>query len=98
MIDILEMRLQPSSDAVESRVGDETVLLHLKSGIYFGLDAMGTRIWEMLKDGSAPREICARIAEEHNVPLATVEEDARRFLGELKDNDIVVLAREDASG
>lgn len=98
MTDIFDNTLAPSPDAVESRVGDETVLLHLKSGIYFGLDAMGTRIWEMLKDGMASREICARIAEEHDVPLATVEEDARRFLGELKDNDIVVLAREDASG
>jgi len=98
MTDFLQKRLAPSPDAAESAVGDETVLLHLKSGTYFGLDAMGTRIWAMLKQGLAPADICARIAADHDVPLATVEADARRFLGELKDNDIVVEAGEETGG
>jgi hypothetical protein len=95
---ILNSRLAPSPDATESRVGDETVLLHLKSGIYFGLDATGTRIWALLKEGLAPGAICARIAAEHDVPLETIEADTRRFLGELRDNDIIVEADGDAGG
>jgi hypothetical protein len=98
MADFLQTRLAPSPDAVESRVGDETVLLHLKSGVYFGLDAMGTRIWTLLKEGLAPAEICARIADDHDVALDTVEADTRRFLGELKDNAIIFEADADASG
>ena len=50
MTDILDQNLEPSREAVESRVGEETVLLHLKSGTYFGIDAVGTRIWALLKD------------------------------------------------
>ena len=64
----------------------------MQSGTYFGLDAMGTRIWGLLKEGLAPTAICAPIAQDHDVPLAIVEDDARRFLGELKSNDIVVVA------
>lgn len=90
MTDIIKEPLRPSSDAVESRVGDETVLLHLKSGTYFGLDAMGTRIWEMLKEGVSGAEICKRLTEEFDVSQEVAEADARRFLGELKDNDILV--------
>ena len=89
MTDILEQHLSPSRDAVESRVGDETVLLHLKSGTYFGLDAMGTRIWELLKEGMIPAEICARLEEEFDVERAVIEADTRNFLGDLKANDII---------
>lgn len=89
MTDFLSTRLTPSPDAVESRVGDETVVLHLKSGIYFGLDAVGTRIWALLKEGSQPPEICARIAEEYDVAPDIAEADARRFLEDLKSNGII---------
>ncbi len=89
MTDILTRRLAPSPDAVESAVGDETVLLHLKSGTYFGLDPIGTRIWALLKEGLTPAELCQEIASEYEVEPATVEADARRFLGELQANGIV---------
>lgn len=87
--DPLTERLAPSAEAVESRVGDETILLHMKSGTYFGLDAMGTRIWAMLKEGLSPAAICDRLEEEFEVDRATVEADTRRFLDELKANCIV---------
>jgi len=90
MTDILAEALVPSSDAVESAVGDETVILHLKSGTYFGLDPMGTRIWAMLKEGVSNSDICKRLTEEFDVSREVVEADARRFLSELKANDILV--------
>jgi hypothetical protein len=90
MTDIFSQPLAPSPDAVESSVGDETVLLHLKSGTYFGLDPIGTRIWAMLKEGLSPGAICSRLTEEFEVEAEAAEADVRRFLGELKANDILV--------
>jgi len=90
MTDILRSRVIPSPDAVESSVGDETVILHLKSGTYFGLDAMGTLIWAMLKDGVPTNQICKRLTEEFDVAQEVVEADARQFLNDLKANDILI--------
>lgn len=90
MTDILNSRLVPSDQAIESRVGDETVLLHLENGTYYGLDAVGTRIWEMLKEGMALLSICEAVALEYGVASEAVEADARRFLGDLKAHDILV--------
>ena len=90
MTDLLSRRLIPSPDAAESRVGDETVLLHRKSGLYFGLDAMGTRIWSMLKEGRNPTQICTEIACGHDVERATVEADVRAFLGDLDAHSLIV--------
>ena len=89
MTDILEQHWEPSRDAVESSVGDETVILHLTNGTYYGLDSTGTRIWTLLKEGLAPAEICARIAEEYDVVPKIAEADARRFLEDLKSNGII---------
>lgn len=90
MTDIMAASLSPSPDAVESAVGDETVILHLKSGVYFGLDPVGTRIWAMIKDGLATADICKRLADEFDVSQEVVEADARQFLSDLKANDILV--------
>lgn len=89
MPDILARPLSPSPEAFENRVGDETVLLHLGNGTYYGLDAVGTVMWEMLKQGMVPRQICHAIAESYEIPLDQVETDARRFLSDLKDHCIV---------
>lgn len=90
MTDILQARMIPSPDAAESAVGDETVILHLKSGVYFGLDSTGTLIWAMLKEGLSPAEICTRLAAEMGAERAVIETDARKFLSDLRDHDILI--------
>ena len=90
MTDILDRQLIPSPDAVESAVGDETVILHLVNGTYYGLDPVGTRIWALIKDGKALPAICAQLAEEYGVEQATIEADARRFVSDLETQGILI--------
>jgi len=92
MTDILLRRLTPSADAVESPVGDETVILHLKNSTYYGLDAVGTRIWALLKEGLTPEAICERLAVEYGVAREVIDADARHFLGELEAQNMIVDA------
>ena len=87
--DILTQRLDVSEQASNCRVGDETVILHAGNGTYYGLDPIGSRIWQMLQEGQSSMQACARIAEEFAVPLEQVEADARVFLGELARHDII---------
>lgn len=89
MTDIFDRKLAPSCDAIASAVGDETVILQLKNGTYFGLDAIGTRIWQLLKDGTSPAQIVALLGEEYDVAPDALEADVRRLLGEMRDNDII---------
>ena len=90
MTDILERHLVPSPDAAESAVGDETVILHLVNGTYYGLDAVGTRIWALIKHGVALPDICKQLAKEYAIEQATVEEDARRFVTDLEAQGILI--------
>lgn len=88
--DILRQRLTPSADAFANSVGDETVLLQIKQGTYYGLDPIGTRVWSGLSEGRLAIDVCREIAEEFDVAQEIVEQDARTFLEELKANEIIV--------
>jgi hypothetical protein len=48
-------------------VGDETVLLDLASGMYFGLDGVGQRVWESVAEGKYLGEIATIIASEFEI-------------------------------
>ena len=89
MSDKFDKKLAPSDDAIASAVGDETVILQLKNGAYFGLDAVGTRIWALLKEGHSAAAICSQMADEYDVAPEVLEADVRRLLGELEANEIV---------
>lgn len=91
MDDLFSRRLTPSPQALESAVGDETVLLHLGNDTYYGLDEVGTRIWSLLKDGAALPAIRDRLAEEYEADPVTIEADMRRFLADLLAHDILAV-------
>jgi len=90
MTDILDASLATSPQAVESRVADELVLLHLGSETYFSLDPVGARMWDLLGQGLSPRAMCEAIAGEFEVELPRVLDDARDLLGDLLAHELVV--------
>ena len=48
----LSDRVLVSSQVVAREVGNETVLLDLESGTYYGLDPIGARMWNLDRGGS----------------------------------------------
>lgn len=81
--------LAPTDQALESRVGPETVILHLESGYYFGLDAVGTRVWELLKEGNTVESICTHLRQEYSDAGDAVENDVRAFIEDLLQNNLL---------
>ena len=62
-------------------VGDETVILDLASGTYYGLDAVGARIWKLMTDGLSLTDICDVMLNEYEVDSETLQTDVL-FLAE----------------
>lgn len=91
MRDILDLQLTPSEAAAESAVGDEIIILHLTQGTYYGLDAVGARMWTLIKQGVALGDICQRVSEEFSTDLATVKTDARNFFRDLQAQGLLVV-------
>ena len=73
-------------------VGDETVILDLASGTYYGLDPVGARIWQLLADGKSLGEVCDVMFGEYDVAREALEGDIRRLTEELQAKGLVSLA------
>jgi hypothetical protein len=81
-----------ASDAcLSSSVGPDTVILHLDSGTYFGLDPVGTRIWELLQEPRAVSEIAGAVSAEYEVEGPRCRRDLDRLLTELLDRGLAVV-------
>ena len=63
------------AQVVARQVGEETVILDLGSGTYFGLDATGARIWQLMGEGKTLAEICEAMLAEYEVSREAIERD-----------------------
>lgn len=90
--DTLAATWRISDQAIASAVANETVILHLGNGTYFGLDAIGARLWDALKAGEPPVSVCGDLLAEYEVDHATLEADLRALIAELADNDLILPA------
>lgn len=57
-------------------VEDEAVLLDLDSGQYYGLNNVGTRIWQLLGAGHSASSICELVVQEFEVAEAEADVEA----------------------
>ena len=88
----LDAKITIPPQVMSRLVGEETVLLDLESGIYFGLDGVGKRIWESLSDGKTLVETAAIIASEYDVDEARAETDLITFATELLERGLLRAA------
>ena len=86
----LESSFSVPNEVMSRLVDDETVLLDLASGIYFGLDGVGQRIWEIVAAGQTAGQIAAIIANEYEVDDTRAQTDVVEFLGELLERGLLL--------
>lgn len=96
----LERRLSLNSSAVATKnqvssdLGQEAVILDLKSGVYYGLNDVGTRIWNLLQEPKTLSEIRDLILEEYEVEPECCEQELLALLYELLDAGLIEVSNE----
>ena len=73
-------------------VGDETVILDLASGTYYGLNPMSARLWQLMSEGQPLAAICDTLLDEYEVTREALESDILRLTEELRAKGLVSLA------
>ena len=70
-------------------VGDDTVLLDLESGMYFGVDGVAKQIWESISEGRSLGETAEVIASEYEVDEAQAQADVLKFITDLAERGLL---------
>jgi hypothetical protein len=68
---------------VFKQVGSEIVLLDFERGIYFGLDAVGARIWQLVADERSIAEILQTLGDEYDVTPEVLAQDVAELVEDL---------------
>lgn len=71
------------------KLGDEAVLLHLDSEEYFGLDPVGTRMWEILMETGSTEKAMPKLLEEYDVDATNLKKDLDELITLLKSENIL---------
>jgi len=78
-----------SGKALSTMVDGEAVLIGIETGRYYGLDAVGTAIWNRLEQPCSIDALCAGLVEEFEGDPAVIEEETRTFIALLVERDLV---------
>ncbi len=87
-----DQRFAPSADVVSRVLDGEAVLLDLASGKYLGLNAVATRVWELLGEGQAFGAVRAALLDEFEVPAEVLDGDLDTLFGDLQGRALIRAA------
>jgi hypothetical protein len=73
----------------------EAVLLNLETERYFGLDEIGTRMWQLLTAEPSVEFAYQKLLEEYDVDSATLRENLAELLEKLTENGLLTLTSSD---
>jgi hypothetical protein len=90
----LDFTVVVSGNQVSSELGEEVAILDLKAGMYYGLDSVGARVWELIQRPKSIREIWNVLLEEYEVDPERCERDLLALLQKLVDEGLVEVQDE----
>ena len=76
-------------DLVTANIEGEKVMMSIKKGKYFGLDSIGSRIWEFIEKPHTVREVVSELQKEYDVEEKDYQQDVLAFLCKLKAQGLV---------
>lgn len=84
------LTIHPS--VLSREVGGETVLLNLESGVYYGLDAVGTRVWNLLAQSKTLTDVCSIMVDEYDVAPDVLLRDLTALVRDLCEKRLLVAS------
>ncbi len=85
----LDTTIARSQDQASADLGSEVAILNLQDGVYYGLNAVGARIWELLEDPRTVRDVRDALLGEYDVTIERCERDLLALLEQLAEKGLV---------
>jgi hypothetical protein len=82
-----------SPHQVSATLADESIVLELQAGTYFGMNDVGTDVWKFLQQPRRVTDVIAHILERYEIEAHRAEAEILRFLEELANKNLVMVER-----
>jgi len=78
-----------NAEIIQSKIGEEVVMLDMESGFYFGLNSVASIIWGMMESGISFEDLCDQLTEQFEVERTLCEADTQELLDQLLEKKII---------
>jgi len=85
------------TDQISCNISDETVVLSFKDGVYYGMNAVGSHIWELIQEPRTMNEIRKSIQEVFDVTPEQCDLDLESFLKEIHERNLLEIKDKEGS-
>ncbi len=82
-------KLVRTEQAIGEVVDGELVLLNVETGVYFGLNRTGTKVWELLGERSDVDDVLSALERVYPVERATLRRDLDALIADLEKSGLV---------
>lgn len=83
------MTIRIADDVVFRDLAGEAVILNLTTGIYFGLDEVGTRMWHLIAEYGSTEKVIEVLLAEYEVEEEQLRQDVDDLIRQLTDKGLV---------
>ena len=77
---------------LEAEVDGEIVALHIDRGECYGMNAVASRVWELLSEPRSVAELCAVLVDEYDIDAGACESQISDYCKTLRDEGLLVAA------
>lgn len=85
----LSQKVEFSDTVFAQEVDGEMVLLDMKSENYFGLDSVGTDIWQAIEEKKVLQDVLDTLVEQYDVEEEVLRKDLISFVEKLQESGLV---------
>jgi hypothetical protein len=82
------------SEPIATTVDDEVVMLSVRAGAYFGLNGVGSEIWNMLREPQRVGDMCAALSSLYDVDEQILARDVACFLQALVERGLARIVED----
>lgn len=87
----LDSPVRANDDVLFQELRGEGVLLNLKTGVYFGLDPVGRRVWELLQEHQTLGGVLRAMLAEYDVTEPKCTADLMTLVAEMTKHELITV-------
>jgi hypothetical protein len=82
-----------SKDQVSCDLEGEAAILNLKNSVYYGLDPIGARVWQLIQEPTSLAQIRDALRSEYDVDASQLEADIRDLVEQLAEHGLIEITQ-----
>lgn len=82
-----------TSEQVSCPLGEESAILNLKNSVYYGMNPVGARVWNLVQQPKRVSQLRDTLVEEYEVDPARCERDLLDLLEQMRAEGLIEISQ-----